>query len=121
MDYDPYYSTTLPPLIALPIFFVLNIVVPLSAHFVGRSFKRYRWAPHILAFLWVLASVFMFDLVGLPHLASDEEEGPGDGFLFMPLALETVAVLAVYLLALVGLLIGRFIRQNAPRSQGDGY
>jgi H+/Cl- antiporter ClcA len=121
MDYDPYYPTTLPPLIALPIFFALNILVPLLAHFVGRSFKRYKWAPHILAFLWVLASVFMFDLVGSPHLASDEAEGPGDGLLFLPLALETAAVLVIYLLALAGLLVGRLIGQNAPPSQGNRY
>ncbi len=111
------YPTIVPPLIALPIFFVVNIVVPLWAHFAGRSSKRYRWVLHILAFLWVLASGFMFDLVGSPHLASDEEEGPGDGFLFLPLALETVAVLVVYLLALAGLLVGRLIGPNTCQSR----
>ena len=119
MNYDPNYPTILPPLVALPIFLALNILVPLTAHFVGRSLRRYKWAPHILAFLWVVASVFMFGLVASPHLASDEAEGPGDGFLFLPLGLETAAVLVVYLLALAGLLVGCFIGQNASRSQGD--
>lgn len=119
MDYDPYYPTILPPLIALPIFLALNILVPLTAHFIGRSLKRYKWAPHMLAFLWVLASVLIFGLVASPHLEPDEQEGDNSGFLFLPLGLETAAVLVVYLLALVGLLIGQLIGQNAPRSQGD--
>ena len=117
MHYDPNYPTILPPLIALPLFLVLNILVPVSAYFIGRSFKRYKWVPHALAFLWVLASVFMFDLVGLPQLAPDEEGGPGEGFVLLPLVLETAVVLAIYFLALVGLLIGRFLGQNTTRSR----
>ncbi|MEF0938945.1 hypothetical protein [Rhizobium sp. BR 362] len=117
MYYDPHYPTILPALIALPLFLVLNVVVPISAYFIARSFGRHKWLPHTLAFFWVLTSVFTFDLVGMPTLAADEEPGPGDGFLLLPILLESAIVSVAYFLALIWLLVSRLAGRNTSRPQ----
>ncbi|NTF86969.1 hypothetical protein G6L46_07465 [Agrobacterium rhizogenes] len=115
MHYDPHYPTILPPLIALPLFLVLNVLVPVSAYFISRASERHKWLPHSIAFLWVLTSVFTFYLVGMPKLAPDEEPGPGDGFLLLPLLLEAAVVLIAYFFALLWKVFSRQVGRNTPR------
>ncbi|MGZ9720286.1 hypothetical protein [Rhizobium miluonense] len=117
MYYDPDYPTLLPPLIALPLILVLNILVPIAAFRRARAAERRKWLPHTLAFFWVLVSVYTFYLVGMPKLAADEEPGPGDGFLLLPVLLETAVITIGYLFALVWLLLSRLVGRNASRSQ----
>lgn len=117
MYYDPHYPTLLPPLIALPLILVLNILVPIAAFRRARSVKRRKWLPHTLAFFWVLASVYTFYLVGMPKLTPDEEPGPGDGFLLLPILLETAVISVGYFLALAWLLVSHLVRRKGSEFQ----
>ncbi|MGO8048530.1 hypothetical protein ACC713_37840, partial [Rhizobium johnstonii] len=45
MEYDPHYPTILPDPIALPLVFVLNILIPVSAIFIARKLQRRRLLP----------------------------------------------------------------------------
>ena len=117
MYYDPYYPTLLPPLVALPLILVLNILVPIAAIVRARAIKRRKWLPHTLAFLWVLTSEYTFYLVGMPKLAPDEEMGPGGGLLVLPILLESAVISVGYFIALIWLLVSRLVGRNTSRSQ----
>ncbi|MCJ9720083.1 hypothetical protein MOV66_02335 [Agrobacterium sp. SHOUNA12C] len=117
MYYDAHYSIILPSLVALPLILVLNILVPIAAIYRARAVERRKWLPHTLAFLWVLASVYTFYLIGMPKLAPDEEPGPGDGLLLLPILLETAIISVGYFIALIWLLLGRLVGRNASQSQ----
>lgn len=116
MYYDPYYPTLLPPLVALPLILILNVLVPIAAFRRARAAERRKWLLHALAFLWVLVSVYTFYLVGMPKLAPDEEPGPGDGFLVLPILLETAVISVLYFLAFIWLLVSRLVGRNTSQS-----
>jgi hypothetical protein len=96
MEYDPNYPTVLPPFIGLALIFVLNILIPISAIVVARMLKRQTWLPHTFAFLWVLFSTLTLAMLVTPAMAPDEEAGPGDGLILLPVMGETLIVLFIY-------------------------
>ncbi|MBY3043366.1 hypothetical protein GR210_00610 [Rhizobium leguminosarum] len=115
MEYDPHYPTILPDPIALPLVFVLNILIPVSAIFIARKLQRRRWLPHTFAFLWVFLSPFTLAILTMPTMAPGEEAGPGGGMILLPILGETPIVLVVYAVILLYL---RLTRQTslAPHS-----
>ncbi|OWV77662.1 hypothetical protein ATY77_29710 [Rhizobium sp. R634] len=108
MEYDPHYPTILPPGIALALVFALNILIPILAIVVARRMRRRRWLLHAVAFLWVLLSAFTLSALAMPAMAPDEEAGPGEGFILLPVLGETPIVLFVYALILA------FLRWRSP-------
>ncbi len=114
-----YYPPLLPPLVALLLIIVLNILVPIAAIFRARAIKHRKWLPHTLAFLWVLTLEFTFYLVGMPKLAPDQEMGPGGGLLVLPILLETAVITVGYFIAVIWLRISRLAGRNAARSQSQ--
>ncbi|MBY5736043.1 hypothetical protein [Rhizobium leguminosarum] len=107
MEYDPHYPTILPEFIALPLVFVLNILIPVSAIFAARRLKRRRWLPHTFAFLWVFLSPFTLAILATPTMAPGEEAGPGGGMILLPILGESPIVLVVYVVILLYLRLTR--------------
>ncbi|KAA0698536.1 hypothetical protein DTW90_12070 [Neorhizobium sp. P12A] len=99
LDIDPAYPTVLPPGLALVIVFASNLVIPCIALFISRRMKSLTWLPHFIAFLWVLCSVVIFSVVGMPTMHDEETGGPADGLIGVPILLEAFFAVLVYLCA----------------------
>ena len=91
-----YDDSILPPMVAIGLGLILNIGAPIVAAWGAVKFARLALLFHGAAFLFVLTSPLTAMILGLPFLQPDEEPGPGDGFAFLPLAMEAAAISLIY-------------------------
>lgn len=70
--------------------------------------KRRKRMPHLLAFLWLIASFFLLGYLGLPP--DDDGNNPGYGIMFLPVMAEIGIYVAAYLAFELGYLLLKFLR-----------
>jgi uncharacterized membrane-anchored protein YitT (DUF2179 family) len=92
------------PEIAFWLIFVANIVLPLVAIYLGKAFTRYALMFHISTLIWVLSSIFVLAFLALPTMPPDEEPGPGDGLVLLPVLYESGIIVLIYCVFFVGML-----------------
>jgi hypothetical protein len=88
----------------------LNFAAPIVAYMYSRRLTRYRWWPHVIACLWVIVSVPIWDVLAQPQLGP-EETSIGDTLKIFPTVLSIVFILFGYCVVGLGLLV-RFIFQK---------
>ena len=76
------------------VLFALNVLFTLLAFYFCR--KRVGLFVHAVNVIWLLASPFVLLALVTPRVPFDEEPGPGDGIIAIPLAAEVLLILLFY-------------------------
>ncbi len=90
----------LPQIIVGTLFSVgLNFAAPVIAFLLSRRLKRRRWGPHVIACLWVISSVGLFQALVMPKLPPDEVPSFGEQVPVAPTLLSAALVFLGYCVA----------------------
>lgn len=97
-EIDPAYPTILPVFQAWILVGLLNLLAPIVVANVVKRMGRYGWVAHVIAILWILSSPLQMVYLAGPVIPPDEEPGPGDGLILLPILLESLGLLSMYAL-----------------------
>ena len=104
-----YSDPILPPLLALAIVFLSNIVFPIAAIFLTRRLKRRTWLPHAASILWLVSSVFILAFLGLADIPPDEDGPIGQAAILIPVIFEVAVGLLCYMFMSAWLITKRLV------------